>query len=142
MPRDLADDMADPACTPVRRLQVKIAGERIELGDVESTIVSSGLVKVCVVLARKDIVPGQPTLVAYVEANGTGDAALKNRLWEFCDGEMPRCQRPQVSRCAAPMFMFIMFMLIMSTFPPMPMSMLALAHVHHVHVRVMVYGDT
>ncbi|MEO6549687.1 MAG: amino acid adenylation domain-containing protein [Ferruginibacter sp.] len=67
--------------------QVKIRGFRVELGEIESTLQQSGLVKSAAVLAKADNT-GTNKLIAYVVPDGTFDkdalqAFLKTKLPDF-----------------------------------------------------------
>lgn len=78
--------------------QVKINGERIELGEVERTIEGHPLVKQCIVLARADMEPQALVLVAYVEMvseAGSDQAQLTSLLHNFCRESMPAFQAPR-----------------------------------------------
>ena len=83
--------------------QVKIRGERIELGEVESVLMGCSRISVrqAVVLARKDVplFAPEPVLVAYVEAEefdgslGTGEQ-VRQAVLSFAREQMPDYQVP------------------------------------------------
>ena len=76
--------------------QVKINGERIELGQIEKVLETHSLVKQCVVLARSDMEPERLVLVAYVElVEGADNPGTTRALNEFSRASMPSFQVPK-----------------------------------------------
>ncbi|UCZ91774.1 amino acid adenylation domain-containing protein [Gordonia sp. WA4-43] len=74
--------------------QVKIRGQRVELGEIESVLLSEGSVDTVAVLVRSDT--GSPAIVGYVRSSATGaDAAeLTDRLLHWCARNLPRYMIP------------------------------------------------
>ena len=76
--------------------QVKIRGQRVELGEIEATLLGEGRVDSAVVVVRTDL--GAPTLVAYVRPNPwtTVDEDLSASLLRWCRRHLPRYMVPAV----------------------------------------------
>lgn len=74
--------------------QVKIRGQRVELGEIESVLLSEGSVDTVAVLVRSDT--GSPAIVGYVRSSATGAAAaeLTDRLLHWCARNLPRYMIP------------------------------------------------
>ena len=67
--------------------QIKIRGYRVELGEIETNLMQSGLVSDCVVIVKEDV-PGIKHLIAYVVPDGAFDKIqvadyLKTKLPEY-----------------------------------------------------------
>ncbi|MYW07604.1 amino acid adenylation domain-containing protein [Streptomyces sp. SID2563] len=75
--------------------QVKLRGNRIELGEVEAVLLEHPQVRGVAVVVD-DEAPGGPLLVAFVEpAQDTGPAALADLLWEHARAGLPGAAVPQ-----------------------------------------------
>ncbi len=74
--------------------QVKIRGQRVELGEIEATLLGEGRVDSAVVVVRTDL--GAPTLVAYARPNPwtTVDEDLSASLLRWCRRHLPRYMVP------------------------------------------------
>ncbi|WP_435173467.1 amino acid adenylation domain-containing protein [Gordonia hongkongensis] len=60
--------------------QVKIRGQRVELGEIESTLSRLDGVTAAGVVIRDDLVAGEPTIVGYVTGTGLTDKDLRAEL--------------------------------------------------------------
>jgi amino acid adenylation domain-containing protein len=74
--------------------QVKIRGLRVELSEIESVLNRYADVRQAVVIAREDV-PGEKRLIAYVVADGSGDAATTD-LRRFISEKLPDYMVPAV----------------------------------------------
>lgn len=74
--------------------QVKIRGQRVELGEIESTLLAEGSVDSVAVVVREDA--GAPAITAYVRSRATGEDAqrLTEQLLRWCRRQLPRYMVP------------------------------------------------
>ncbi|MFE2219464.1 amino acid adenylation domain-containing protein [Streptomyces canus] len=72
--------------------QVKLRGNRIELGEVEATLLGHPDVRGAAVIVVGDR-SADGRLVAFVESTADGD--ISDSLWEYARGELPRAAVPQ-----------------------------------------------
>ena len=72
-------DNGDIVCLGRMDHQVKVRGYRIELEEIEHTLVKETNIKQAVVIAREDV-PGDPRLVGYVVLEEDGDIDLKTKI--------------------------------------------------------------
>ncbi|HYC27821.1 MAG TPA: amino acid adenylation domain-containing protein, partial [Chitinophagaceae bacterium] len=73
-------------------MQVKVRGFRVELGEIESVLLKTGLVQQAVAVAREDK-EGHKTLVAYVVPNGTFD---DEAIMDHLESILPEYMLPSV----------------------------------------------
>ncbi|WP_246221932.1 MULTISPECIES: amino acid adenylation domain-containing protein [Gordonia] len=73
--------------------QVKIRGQRVELGEIEATLRGAGSIDGAVVMVRHET--GSPAIVAYVRPKaGTPVANLSDALMRWCRRHLPRYMVP------------------------------------------------
>jgi amino acid adenylation domain-containing protein len=72
--------------------QVKLRGNRVELGEIEAVVAGHPAVRAAAVV----VVPDDESLVAFVEADEDADlAGLADELWRRCRDALPRALVPQ-----------------------------------------------
>ncbi|WP_312870297.1 non-ribosomal peptide synthetase [Gordonia asplenii] len=74
--------------------QVKIRGQRVELGEIEAALLAEGSADNAVAVVRTD--GGSPSIVAYVRtgADDAADPQLVDRLMQWCRRQLPRYMVP------------------------------------------------
>jgi len=91
---DLACWLPDGTIEYIGRIdnQVKIRGNRVEIGEIESVLEQSGLVKQCVVLIKKDKFENQ-NLIGYILAD---EKYKESNLLDYLRGNLPEYMIPSL----------------------------------------------